>query len=79
MSDALHSLLNIPTPFNMIVLVILIGSTAKLISAFATQIRHFAIHRTEMNFKRELVERGLSVDEIERVVAAKSASSKNDS
>ncbi len=39
----------------------------------ASQIRKYACYRHELEFKRDLVERGLSVDEIERVVAAKSA------
>lgn len=77
MSDMLHSILNIQSPFNMIVLVVLIGSLAGVIGTIASQVRLYATHRTEINFKRDLVERGLSVDEIERVVAAKSA--KNDS
>ena len=77
MSDLLYSILNLQSPFNMIVLVVLIGSLAGVIGRIATQIRLFATHRSELNFKRDLVERGLGVDEIERVVAARSA--KNDS
>ena len=45
-----------------------------LITALAAQVRKYASHRHELEFKRDLVERGLSIDEIERVVAAKSSS-----
>jgi hypothetical protein len=45
-----------------------------LITALAAQVRKYASHRHELEFKRDLVERGLSIDEIERVVAARSSS-----
>jgi hypothetical protein len=57
----------------MIVLVVLIGCIASVVKAVAKQSRTYASHRAELNLKRELVERGLSVDEIERVMAAKSS------
>ena len=57
----------------MIVLVVLIGSVFGVIGTIATQIRIYATHRADVHFKRELVERGLSVDEIERVIGAKSS------
>jgi hypothetical protein len=41
-----------------------------VITTLAYHIRLYACHRQEINLKRELVERGLSVEEIERVVAA---------
>jgi hypothetical protein len=44
-----------------------------LLGALATQIRKYVCYRHELDFKRDLVERGLSIDEIERVVAAKSS------
>jgi hypothetical protein len=72
MQDLVHSLLNTNSPFGMIVLVVLIGSAFGLVGTIAAQIRKFATHRADVQLKRELVERGLSVEEIERVVAAKS-------
>ena len=39
----------------------------------AAQIRKYVCFRHELEFKRDMVERGLSIDEIERVVAAKSS------
>ena len=72
MQDFFQSLLNNNSPFGMIVLVVLICSVFGVIGTIAKQIRIFATHRADVHLKRELVERGLSVEEIERVVAAKS-------
>lgn len=77
MTDFFQSIVSIQSPFNMIVLVVFIGSVAGVIGTIAKQVRKFACHRVEMQLKRELVERGLSVDEIERVIAAKSPSEKD--
>ncbi len=71
MSDIFHSITQIAPPFNMIVFVVLIGSIAGVIGTIATQARKYASHRADIQLKRELVERGLSAEEIERVVAAK--------
>jgi hypothetical protein len=62
---------SIPPPFNMIVLICLIGGVCTLLGTVASQVRIFANHRAEVQLKRDLVERGLSVDEIERVIRAK--------
>ena len=78
MSDFFHSVVSIPAPFNMVVLLVLIGSVAHLATSVATQVRKYASHRVETQLKRELVERGLSIDEIERVVAAQSPDQSKD-
>ena len=70
------SLVNGDSPFGMIVLVVLIGSLFGAISTIASQIRRYAIHRADVNLKREMVERGLTADEIERIIAAKAPSVK---
>ena len=58
----------------MIVLVVLISGLGSVVKTIVKQTRAYASHRAELNLKRELVERGLSVDEIERIVTVKSAS-----
>jgi hypothetical protein len=73
MHELIEVLRSLETPWNMIVLVVLISCIASVIKAVAKQSRTYASHRAELNLKRELVERGLSVDEIERVMAAKSS------
>ena len=70
MVQTLQSITSIPAPFNMIVLVVLICSAAGVVTTLLKELRKFACHRQELVWKRDLVERGLSVEEIERVVAA---------
>ncbi len=74
-----HGILDIPVPFNMIVLVVLIFCTTGVVTSIFKQIRKYACHRRDADLKRELVERGLGVDEIERVLAAKVRSPSNES
>ena len=76
MIELFQSIVSIQAPFNMFVLVCLILSVAGVISSFFKQVRRYTCHRQELDFKRELVERGLSIDEIERILAAKSVSGK---
>jgi cell division protein FtsL len=57
----------------MIVLVMLISCAASVVKVIAKQSRAYASHRAEVNLKRELVDRGLSVDEIERLIVARSS------
>jgi hypothetical protein len=73
MIETLNAITNLRTPFNMIVLVVLISCAAGIVTTLFKELRKFACHRQELNLKRDLVERGLSVEEIERVIAAKKA------
>jgi hypothetical protein len=77
--ELFKGILSIPVPFNMVVLVVLIFCTTGVITSLFKQIRKYASHRRELDLKRELVERGLSVDEVERIMAAKSSTSKDSS
>jgi hypothetical protein len=70
MGDAIHSIISIGAPFNMIVLVVLIVNFAWLVGAVAKQTRKWASHRQELEFKRELLDRGMTADEIERILKA---------
>lgn len=65
---------NVPPPFNMVVLITLIICASTLIGAVAAEIRKFATHRQDVALKRELVDRGLSVEEVERIVRSSSNS-----
>jgi hypothetical protein len=71
MASALQSITSIQPPFNMIVLVTLIVMTASLVGGAIKQSRKFFCHKQELEFKRELLDRGMSADEIERVVRAR--------
>jgi hypothetical protein len=74
MGQAIESISGIPAPFNMIVLVVLIVTVGGLVGGIAQQIRKFVCHRQELEFKRELLDRGMGAEEIERVVRAQSPS-----
>ena len=64
---------------NWIVTVVFICVGASLIGSIAKQIRKYGCYRQEVALKRDMVERGLSVDEIERLVAAKGRTISKDS
>jgi hypothetical protein len=72
MKEMFEAFNSLGSPWNMIVLVVLISGLGSVVKTIAKQVRGYASHRVDMNLKRELVERGLSADEIERIVAAKS-------
>jgi hypothetical protein len=70
-SQFFQMIMSIPAPFNMVVLIVLFGCIAGIIKAIIKESRKYASHRHELELKRELVERGLSADEIERIIAAR--------
>jgi hypothetical protein len=74
MGDALRTLFD-----HWIVAIVLICVVASVITSIAKQLRKYACHRNEVELKRDLVERGLSVEEIERIVAAKGSVTNKDS
>jgi hypothetical protein len=75
--DLFQGIISIPAPFNMIVLIVLITCGTGVVTSLFKQIRKYGCHRRDVDLKRELVERGLSVDEIERIVAAKGSASRD--
>jgi hypothetical protein len=78
MREMFYSITNMQSPFNMIVLVVLFGSIATTIATIAKQLRRYASQRQELEFKRELLERGMSAAEIEQVIRARGPANKSD-
>lgn len=78
MTDILSPLVNLQPPFNMIVLVVLITCATGVMTSGFKQFRKYLCHRQETELKRELVERGLTVDEIERIVRAQGTNTTQD-
>ena len=76
MSELFHSITSMQTPFNMIVLVVLIGSAATILTSAFSEVRKYLSHRQDVELKRDLLERGMSAEEIELVVRAGGTSSK---
>lgn len=71
MLEIFRGIVSMPAPFNMIVLIVMLGCTAGVIAGIAAQIRKYGCHRHDLEFKRELVDRGLSAEEIERIIKAR--------
>ena len=71
--DSLNSLLNVDSPAKFFVVIALIVCGAVVLVAIVVLLSTLSTHNVELQFKRDLVERGLSVDEIERIVSAKPA------
>jgi len=76
MSSLLDSIVSIPSPFNMVVLIVLIGSVAGVIGTIAKEVRKYLCHRTEMELKREMLDRGMKSHDIEQVIQAKMTEAK---
>jgi hypothetical protein len=68
MIELFKAIIDIQTPFNMIVLVTLFGCAAGVLGAIAKEIRKYACHRQDIAFKQDLIDRGLGPEEIERIV-----------
>ena len=64
---------------NWVVTIVLICVAASVLTSIAKQLRKYGCHRNEVELKRDLVERGLSVDEVERIIAAKGKVTNKDS
>lgn len=73
MSNLFDSIMQMPVPFNMVVLIVLIGSVAGVVGTIAKEIRKYFCHREEMELKREMLGRGMEGDEIEQVMRATAA------
>lgn len=68
MSSFVDLMQTVPAPFNMVVLIVLIMSLAGVCTSLGKQVRKYACHRQELEFKRQMLDRGLATEEIERLV-----------
>jgi hypothetical protein len=71
MTQILDKILSLPTPFNMVVMIVAISAGAGIIASIVQQIRNYACLKHELDFKRDMIDRGMSVAEIEQLMAAK--------
>lgn len=69
MDAALSTILNVPAPFNMIVLIVAISCSLGAIKAVAKEARIYADHEADRRLKREMIDVGLAPDEAERIVS----------
>ena len=71
MSRLLDQLISITPPFNMIILLVVIMGFGSALNSLMKQVRKYACHRQELDFKRELVDRGLSPEEVGEIIRAR--------
>ena len=70
MNQLFELIQGLPTPFNMVATICLIFAVSSVIASVVKQVRKFICHRQEIEFKREMLDRGMSAEEIESVVQA---------
>jgi hypothetical protein len=73
MSEILSPITDLPTPFTMVVLIVLIGAISGVVTTLIKQICACAQQRQDLTFKREMIDRGMSADEVQRVVESRSS------
>ena len=71
MNSLFESIASLPVPFNMVVWIVLIGSVAGVLATIVKEARRYCCHRNEIELKREMVDRGMESEEIERVMRAR--------
>jgi hypothetical protein len=65
--ELIRIIANLPTPFNMVVFIMALGCFSHVVHTMFVQTQKYLTHREDLEFKRELVARGLSPQEIERI------------
>ncbi len=68
MSEIITQILSMPPPFNMVTVIVVVVMGVSGIATVSREIRKYASHRESMEVIRELAERGMSADEIERIL-----------
>ncbi len=73
MSDAFNTIFN-----NWLVAAIVMMGLASIVSSVAKEFRKFICHRQDLEFKREMVDRGVPVEDVQRLVRARSKPAKTE-
>jgi hypothetical protein len=79
MSNVIEHIFALPTPFNMVVVVVAIVFTGVTIGGIAEQVRKYACLKRELDFKREMIDRGMTAEEVERLASVHPSSMAEDS
>jgi hypothetical protein len=72
MSHLIDKILGMPVPFNMVVIIAAISIGAGIVTSVAKQIRKYVCLKHELDFKRDMIDRGMTVAEVEQLMAVKS-------
>lgn len=71
MFDLLHKIIQIDPPFNMVILIMLIIFSSVTITSVASQVRKYYCMREELEFKREMLARGMTPEEADQWLRTK--------
>jgi hypothetical protein len=78
MLQIIERILAIPVPFNMIIVIMAIIFGTGIITSIAKQIRKYFCLREELQFKREMIDRGMTPQEVEKLIKCKTPSQISD-
>ncbi len=70
MSQLFQIIQGLQTPFDMVAFICLFFAVSSVIVSVVKQIRKFFCHRQEIEFKREMLDRGMSAEEINSIIKA---------
>ncbi|MEM9353666.1 MAG: hypothetical protein AAGA92_11690 [Planctomycetota bacterium] len=73
MSEFVESLNSMPMPFSFVIWLVLIILGGGAFSTVCKEVRRVVCRRFDVNLKRDLIDRGLEPEEVERLVAAAAA------
>jgi hypothetical protein len=76
MSQLLELIKDLGPPFNFVAFICLFFAVASVIGSVVKQSRKYLCHRQEIEFKREMLDRGMSAEEIESVVRVRGEQTK---
>ena len=68
MSQIINFISSLGAPFNMIVTICLIFALTSVVGGLIAVVGSVVRHREDTQFKRELLDRGMTIDEIERLI-----------
>lgn len=68
MMELIYSILRIPVPFNMIIVLVFLGVVGGTIKVITVEVRKYFVRQMELDLKRDMVERGFSPAEIMQVM-----------
>ena len=70
MSEIIDQIFSMPPPFNMVTVIVIVVMGTGVITSLASEVRKYVSHRETIEVIRELAERGMNADEIERILNA---------
>ena len=70
MSEVIVKILELPVPFNLATIAVILGIGMAVIAIIAGEVRKHTSHRLDLEAKREMLAQGMTPEEIDRVLRA---------